>query len=53
MAFSVVNNDKFSSLFHLIGQIYTSLDHLVPVDSIHVETSGKIFVIVALKYPRD
>ena len=33
-AFSVVNNAKFSSLFHWI---YTNLDNLAPLDSINVE----------------
>ena len=42
----MVNNAKFSSLFHLISQIYTNLDHLVPVDSITSNISHKIFIIV-------
>ena len=42
-AFSVVNYAKFSSLFHLIGQIYTNLDNLAPVDSINVENCTQKF----------
>ena len=45
----VVNDTKFSSLFHLIGQIYTNLDNLAPVHSIKIETfSHELFVTVAL-----
>ena len=42
-AFSVLNNAKFSSLFHLIGQIYTSVDNLAPVGSIGVENVTQKF----------
>ena len=45
MAFSFVNDAKFSSLFHQIGQIYTNLDNLAPVDSMNILFC---FVIVAL-----
>ena len=37
MAFGVVNYAKFSSLFNLIGQINTKLDHLAPLDSINLQ----------------
>ena len=46
MAFSIVNDAKFSSLFNPIGQIYINLDNLAPVDSIDI--SHKIVIIVAL-----
>ena len=42
MAFSIANDAKFSSLFHLIGQISTNLDHLAPADSIN-ETFTQMF----------
>ena len=42
-AFGVVNDAKFSSLFHLIGQIYTNLDHLASVDSVNVESFTQKF----------
>ena len=43
MAFGIINNAKFSSLFNLIGQINTKLDHLVPLDSINVEKFTQTF----------
>ena len=39
---------KLSSLFHLIGQIYTNLDKLAAVDSINVENFTQDFGIMAL-----
>ena len=41
--FDIVNDAKFSSLFHLIGQIYTNLDNLAPVDSINIENFTQNF----------
>ena len=38
---SIVNDAKFSSLFYLIGQIYTNLDHSAPVHSINIENFTK------------
>ena len=43
MTFSIVNDAKFSSLFNLIGQIYTNLDNLAPVDSTNIENFTQTF----------